>query len=236
MYACQSPLSSSSTLAFYLQLAEDGGHHNLGDTVRVGVGGGATILKVSVTLGGALTRNTDGRATVGDTIAELINGTSLVAASETELVALAVLLDVLLVVRLELLDGILDVLHATLDTHLLGGEVAVEASTVPVTGDGLGVPGNAGTEVLSDPGKEEASCPKVVTHLNTLARTDLELPLTGHDLGVGTRDLDTGVKTGLVVGLNNVTEDNLAAADTAVVRTLTARLFVSTTWLMNLLR
>jgi hypothetical protein len=64
----------------------------------------------------------------------------------------------------------------------------------------------------------------VVTHLNTLARTDLELPLTGHDLGVGTRDLDAGVKAGLVVGLDDVTEDNLAAADTAVVRTLTGRL------------
>jgi hypothetical protein len=61
----------------------------------------------------------------------------------------------------------------------------------------------------------------VVTHLNTLARADLELPLTGHDLGVSTRDLDAGVKAGLVVGLNDVTEDDLATANTAVVRTLT---------------
>jgi hypothetical protein len=224
MYAWQNPLSSSSTLAFYLQLAEDGGHQDLGDTVRVGVGGGATILEVTVTLGGALARNADGRATVGNTVAELINGTSLVATSETELVTLAVLLDVLLVVRLKLLDGILNVLHATLNTHLLGGEVAVKAGTVPVTGDGLGVPGYAGTEILSDAGKEEASSPKVVTHLNTLARTDLELPLTRHNLSVGARDLDTGVQAGLVVGLDDVTEDNLATADTAVVRTLTAKL------------
>jgi hypothetical protein len=39
---------------------------------------------------------------------------------------------VLHVAALELLDGSLDVLHATFDTHLLGGEVAVEAGTVPV--------------------------------------------------------------------------------------------------------
>jgi hypothetical protein len=36
----------------------------------------------------------------------------------------------------------------------------------------------------------------VVAHLDTLARTDLELPLGGHDLGVDTRDLDAGVQTG----------------------------------------
>ena len=146
------------------------------------------------------------------------------ATGETELVTLAVLLDVLLVVRLKLLDSILDVLHATLETHLLGGEVAVEASTVPVSLDGLGVPGNARTEVLSDAGEEEASDPEVVTHLNALARTDLELPLTGHDLGVGARDLDTRVEAGLVVGLNDVTEDDLAATNTAVVRALTVKL------------
>jgi len=40
--------------------------------------------------------------------------------------------DVFLVAALELLDGSLDVLHAALDAHLLGGEVAVETSTVPV--------------------------------------------------------------------------------------------------------
>lgn len=62
------------------------------------------------------------------------------ATGETELVVLAVLLDTLEVVGLELLDGSLDVSHATLDTHLLGGEVGVQTGTVPVTGDGLRVP------------------------------------------------------------------------------------------------
>lgn len=205
----------------YLQLAEDGGHHDLGDTVRVGVGGRATVLEVAVALGGALAGNADGGAAVGDAVAELVDGAGLVATGQTELVALAVLLDVLEVVRLELLDGVLDVLHATLDTHLLGGEVAVEAGTVPVALDGLGVPGDAGTEVLGDASEEEAGSPEVVTHLDTLARADLELPLAGHDLGVGARDLDAGVKAGLVVGLDDVTEDDLAAADTAVVRALT---------------
>jgi hypothetical protein len=57
----------------------------------------------------------------------------------------------------------------------------------------------------------------VVTHLNALTRADLELPLGGHDLGVGARDLDTGVKAAPVVCLDDVTLDNLASADTTVV-------------------
>ena len=68
------------------------------------------------------------------------------------------------VAALELLDSSLDVLHATLDTHLLGGEVAVETSAVPVTGNGLRVDGDLGTEVLSDTAEQVAGHPEVVTH------------------------------------------------------------------------
>lgn len=76
---------------------------------------------------------------------------------------------------LELLDRGLNDLHATLGTHLLGGEVGVETSTVPVTGHGLGVPGDLGTEVLGNTGKQETSQPQVVTHLDTQAGANLEL-------------------------------------------------------------
>lgn len=46
-------------------------------------------------------------------------------------------------------------------------------------------------------------------HLNALARADLELPLSGHDFGVGSGDLDPGVKAAPVVRLDDVTLDNL---------------------------
>jgi hypothetical protein len=49
------------------------------------------------------------------------------------------------------------------------------------------------------------------------AWADLVLPLRWHDLGVGAGDLDTGVKAGLVVSLNNVTAHDLAGSYTAVV-------------------
>lgn len=35
----------------------------------------------------------------------------------------------------------------------------------------------------------------MVTHLDTSTRTNLELPLRWHDLGVDTGNLDTGVET-----------------------------------------
>lgn len=52
------------------------------------------------------------------------------------------------------------------------------------------------------------------------ARSDLVLPLGGHDLSVGARDVDAGVETGLVVSLDNIAAEHLASSDTTVVRTL----------------
>jgi hypothetical protein len=44
--------------------------------------------------------------------------------------------------------------------------------------------------------------------------------LSRHDLGVGTRDLDTGIQASLVVSLNNISAEYFAGANTAVVRAL----------------
>jgi hypothetical protein len=192
-------------------------HHNTGNPVRVGVGGRSSVLEVTVTLLAALTGNTDGSTTVGNTVGKLIDSTGLVTSGKTEVVVLTIYGDVLHVATLELLDGSLDVLHATLLAHLLGGEVAVQTGTVPVTGTGLGVEGDLSAELFGDSVEEETSDPEVVTHLDTEAGTDLELPLGGHDLGVGTGDLDAGVQARLVVSLDDVTAVDLAGTHTAVV-------------------
>jgi hypothetical protein len=62
--------------------------------------------------------------------------------------------------------------------------------------------------------------PELITHLNSLARSNLELPLGGHDLGVGARDLNACVKTGSVVSFDNVSTVDVVGADSAVVRSL----------------
>jgi hypothetical protein len=56
-------------------------------------------------------------------------------------------------------------------------------------------PTHGDTPLFTDPQQEETSHPEVVAHLDTLTWSDLELPLGGHDLGVDTRDFDTGVQT-----------------------------------------
>lgn len=99
----------------------------------------------------------------------------------------------------------------------------MQTGTVPVTGHGLGVHGDAGAEDLSNAVEQETGDPQLVTHCDALARTDLELPLGRHNLGVGAGDVDASVQACLVVCLDDVTLDDLAGTDTAVVRTLGCR-------------
>jgi hypothetical protein len=135
-----------------------------GNLVGISVGRGATVLEVTLAVLGDLAGDTDGTTTVGNTVRELIDVTGLVATSETLLVALTVDGDVLNVAGLELLHGGLDDLHTTIGTGSVGGNVGVQTGTVPLTLDGLGLEGNADTELLSDAVKQETGHPEVVTH------------------------------------------------------------------------
>lgn len=115
----------------------------------------------------------------------------------------------------------------------------METSTVPVTGDGLGCEGDLDSKLLGNAVEAETRHPELISNciapvsshssafsklklltVNAVARTDLVLPLCRHDLGVGSRDVDTSVQAGLVVCLDNVTAEDLSGTDTAVVRTL----------------
>lgn len=56
--------------------------------------------------------------------------------------------------------------------------------------------------------------------VNTLARTDLEFPLGGHDFCIDTGDLDTSKQTSLVVSLDDISAVDLARSYTTVVWSL----------------
>lgn len=88
-------------------------------------------------------------------------------AGETLLVALTVDGNVLEVTGLQLLHVGFDDLQTTLLTGRLGGHVAVETGTVPVTGDGLGVERDADTELFGDTVEEETGHPELVTDWKT---------------------------------------------------------------------
>ena len=176
------------------------------------VGGGTPVLQVAITLSSDMTGDTDGSTTVGNARAEGSNVTGLVATSETHVVVVSVDSDMLVVLLGELFDGSLDDLHATFNTHGSGTEVGVAPSTVPFTGQWLGVERDLDTPLLGKTDEEVAGHPEVVTHLDTLARTNLELPLGRHHLCVDTADFDTGVQADAVVSLNQVTCEDLSGA------------------------
>ena len=159
------------------------------------VGRGAAVLEVAVALGADVTGNTDGGAAVSDARREGADVNGLVAAGETEVVVLAVHRDVLVVPLGELLDGSFDELHTSGLTHSLSAVVGVATSTIPVTLKRLRVEGDLDAPLLSDADQKIASHPEVISHINTLAWTNLELPLRRHDFSVDARDLNSGVET-----------------------------------------
>ena len=57
---------------------------------------------------------------------------------------------------------------------------------------------------------------------NTLARPNLELPLGGHDLSIGSGDLHTSVQASLVVSFNDISAVNFARTNSTVVWALGA--------------
>ena len=180
-------------------------------TIHTNVGGRATVLEVTHALVGDMARNTNGGTTVGDTRREGADVAGFMTTGETEVVVLAVNSDVLVVPLGELLDGGFDSLDTSRLTHRLGGVVGVGTGAVPVTLERLGVEGDLDAPLLGDTHEEVAGHPEVVTHGDTLARANLELPLRGHDLSVDARDVDTCVETCTVVGLNQITGKDLAS-------------------------
>jgi hypothetical protein len=118
------------------------------------------------------------------------------------LIILSVNSNMLFVTLLKLLNGLVYSLDAARFTHLLGGIVGVATSTIPVALKRLRMEGDFDTPLLCDAGKEVAGYPELVSHGNTLARSDLELPLRGHDFCIDTADPDTSIEAGTVVSLN----------------------------------
>merc|ERR1719238_1348208 len=93
----------------------DGSVHvskTLEDNVRVAVGRRPAVLEVAAALGVGRARDADRAAAVGDAVREGVDVGGLVLAGEAALVALAVGVNVHLVVGAELLDRALDELDA----------------------------------------------------------------------------------------------------------------------------
>ena len=120
----------------------------------------------------------------------------------------------------ELLARLFDHLVAALLAHGLGAVVGVAAGAVPVALGRLGVERDVHAVVLGDACKQPAGHVQVVARLDQTGRSNLELPLAGHDLGVDARDLQARRDARVHVLLDDGATDSLGRADAAVVRTL----------------
>jgi len=154
--------------------------------------------------------HTDGSTTVSDTRAESTDMAGLMTTRKTEIVVVSVDGNVFVVPLAQLLDRLFDGFHASGFPHSFRAVVGVAASAVPVAFEGFGVEGNLDTPLLGNSDKEVAGHPEVVTHVDALTWADLELPLGGHDLCVDTTDVDAGVQTSSVVGLDKITSEDFA--------------------------
>ncbi len=137
-------------------------HHHASNLIRIRITRRSPILKIPLPLHGALSRNANTRTPIRHPPAKLVNIARLMSARQPLAVALAVDVNVLHVTLLELLHRGLDVLHAAVFAHGLGGDVGVQAGAVPVAGDGLGSEGDDDAEFFGDAVEKEAGHPELV--------------------------------------------------------------------------
>ena len=102
-------------------------------------------------------------------------------------------------------------------SHLLSAVVTMSSSTIPVSLHWLRIQWANHAKVFTDTVKNETSNPQMVTHLNAFTRPNLEFPLGGHHLCIGSCDLDTSVEAGFVVSFNDGTAKDLIGTYTTVV-------------------
>lgn len=191
------------------------------DDVGVDVGGRAAIFNVALAISSSSRgRDTEGSSAVSSTVGESFAAGSLMMTSESLGVVVTIHSNVILMLGFEALHHLGDVVHALVTiAHGQSGEVGVAARAVPV-GEKLGGEGDVDLEVLSNTLQKVAAHHHVVTDFNTKARSNLVFPLSGHNLGVGSSNLNTSEKASLVVHIGNDAAKVLVATDRAVVRAL----------------
>jgi len=208
---------------WHFDILGDGRHDHSTNSVGVTVRTRSAIFEISLALGVGIPSNTDGRSPVGNTETEGVHVCSLKFTSEAELVTLSVGSNVLRVFCSEFVDGLVDSIDSTFVTHLLRRYIGVHTSTVPVTiNDGFGVEGTEHLEVFTDPCENVTGHVKLVSCIDSDARSNLVFLLARHNLPVSSRNLETRVKTCAVETVGDLTTKRVLWSNGAVVRSLGA--------------
>ena len=121
--------------------------------------------------------------------------------SKSLVVVGSVKLDMEGMLGLEVNHHVIDVLHfAGTSSHGFGREVSVASRTVPVR-EKFWLEGDGDTELFGTSVEEISSHGHVITLLNACAWTNLEFPLSWHDLSIGTGNFDTRVEAAFVMSI-----------------------------------
>ena len=138
----------------------------------------------------------NGRAAIGDSVAEFVDGLRLVEAGEAEMVIRAVHGDVFVFVFIERSHEGFEVFLTADLAEVFGGEVAVHPGTVPVDifAEGFAVEVHVYAVFFAETDEQVARDPDLVCAGSGTFPEDLELPLAFGHFGIDAFVVDAGVE------------------------------------------
>jgi hypothetical protein len=188
--------------------------------IRITVGRRSSVFEVTLLVHDGLGGDSGRRSSISNTVTELVNRSSFVTASQSQVVVRTIDSDVGSVSLGEEFHGLED---SVITTILSGGferEVGVASRTVPVTLDRLGFESDIDVVFFADSGQQISGNPELITTFETFDGANLEFPLTREDFGIKARDLDTSSQTASHMGFSDVSTDSVGRADWTVVLAL----------------
>jgi hypothetical protein len=181
--------------------------------VRVTVGRRSSVFEVTLLVHDSLGGDSGRRSSISNTVTELVNGSSFVTASQSQVVVRTIDSDVGSVGLGEEFHGFEDSVITTVLSGGLEREIGVASRAVPVTLDRLGFESDIDVVFFADSGQQISGNPELITTFETFDGANLEFPLTGEDFSVKTRDLDAGSQTASHVSFSDVSTNSVGRAD-----------------------
>lgn len=123
--------------------------------------------------------------------------------SKSLIVTSTIKLNVSLMLGLEFFHHIINISHSFFAaSHGLCGEVRMASTTVPVWEE-LWLKGDGHVVLFSASMEKESTGPEVISCINTYGWSNLVLPLSWHDLSVGSGDGKSSVQAAFVMCVSN---------------------------------
>lgn len=115
--------------------------------------------------------------------------------SESIFVSLTVEEDVIFVGSSKLFHLVVsNIFKTSRSSSFISGVVGVASRAIPISLDGFAVKVNVDSEFFSESEEDVSGQPQMVSSFDSLGNTNLEFPLSGSDLSVESRNLESGIQ------------------------------------------